>query len=244
MGNPAPLAPRQSLAVLCAQCAGSSRGLCHGLEDADQSALSDASSLVRLPARGAVFREDDRATAVFTLVDGAAKLLRTLPDGRQQIIGFRFPGDLIGYTARDRYPCDAELVCEATVCRVDRGKLEAMSRGCSGISHRLLELCAEDLAAAQEQLAAMAQRSAEARVAAFLLMLRDAARRNGATGLDLALPMTRADIGDYLGLTIESVSRVFAAFRRAGLVGEPSRGAVRLLRMPEIEALANGEGAH
>jgi CRP/FNR family transcriptional regulator len=244
LGIPAPPAPRQSLAALCVQCAGSSRGLCHGLEDVDQSALSDASSLVRLPARGAVFREGDRANAVFTLVDGAAKLLRTLPDGRQQIIGFRFPGDLIGYTARDCYPCDAELVCDATVCRVDRGKLGAMSRGCPGISHRLLELCAEDLAAAQEQLAAMAQRSAEGRVAAFLLMLRDAARRNGATGIDLALPMTRADIGDYLGLTIESVSRVFAAFRRAGLLQEPSRGAVRLLDMPAVEALASGEGAH
>lgn len=244
MGTPAPLSVRQSLAALCGSCAGSFRGLCHGLDGADQHALSDASSLVRLPARGAVFREGDRANAVFTLVDGAAKLLRTLPDGRQQIMGFRFPGDLIGYTARDRYPCDAELVCDATVCRVDRTKLETMSRGCSGISHRLLELCAEDLAAAQEQLAAMAQRSSEGRVAAFLLMLRDAARRNGSADTELALPMTRADIGDYLGLTIESVSRVFAGFRRSGLLQEPMRGRVRLLDMPGIEALASGEGAH
>ena len=244
MGPAAPLSVRQNLAALCGSCAGSFRGLCHGLEEPDQHVLFDASSLVRLPARGAVFREGDRANAVFTLVDGAAKLLRTLPDGRQQIIGFRFPGDLIGYTARDRYPCDAELVCDATVCRVDRVKLEAMSRGCSGISHRLLELCAEDLAAAQEQLAAMAQRSSEGRVAAFLLMLRDAARRNGSSGTELALPMTRADIGDYLGLTIESVSRVFAGFRRAGLLQEPMRGTVRLLDMPGIESLASGEGAH
>lgn len=244
MASPAPLAARQTQAAFCGHCAGSLRGLCHGLEGEDQRALSEASSLVKLPARSAVFREGDEANAVFTLADGAAKLLRTLPDGRQQIIGFRFPGDLIGYTARGRYPCDAELVCEATVCRVDRRKLEAMSRGCSGISHRLLELCAEDLAAAQEQLAAMAQRSAEGRVAAFLLMLRDAARRNGASGLDLALPMTRADIGDYLGLTIESVSRVFAAFRRGGLLREPSRGEVRLLGVPGLEALAHGGGAH
>lgn len=239
-----PTTPHHGVAALCGACAGASRGLCHGLEDLDQVALSAASSLVRLPGRSAVFREGDRAAAVFTLVDGAAKLLRTLPDGRQQIIGFRFPGDLIGFTARERYPCDAELVCEATVCRVDRGKLEAMSRNCSGITHRLLELCAEDLATAQEQLAAMARRSAEGRVAAFLLMLRDAARRNGGTGTDLALPMTRADVGDYLGLTIESVSRVFAAFRRGGLLREPTRGEVRLLDMPGLEALAGAEGVH
>lgn len=236
--------PRHTGAALCGNCSGALRGLCHGLNDLDQASLFAASSLVRLPARSAVFREGDRASAVFTLVDGAAKLLRTLPDGRQQIIGFRFAGDLIGFTARGRYPCDAELVCDATVCRVDRGRLEAMSRHCTGITHRLLELCAEDLAAAHEQLAAMAPRSAEGRVAAFLLMLRDAAVRNGAPPAELSLPMTRADIGDYLGLTIESVSRVFAAFRRGGLLREPERGQVRLLDMPGLEALAGAEGTH
>lgn len=235
--------PRAAVAAACGACAGASRGLCHGLEEADQAALFDAASSLRLPARSAVFREGDRANAVFTLKDGAAKLLRALPDGRQQIIGFRFPGDLIGYTARDRYPCDAELVSDATVCRVDRGRLESMSRHCAGLSHRLLELCAEDLAAAQDQLNAMAQKSAEGRVAAFLLMLREADRRNGGTGLDLSLPMTRADIGDYLGLTIESVSRVFAALRRGGLVKEPHRGHLRLADLPGLEALAGSDGA-
>ena len=105
-----PIMPRRTGAILCERCAGAAKGLCHNLDDVDQAALSAASTTLRLPARSAVFREGDRATAVFTLVDGAAKLLRSLPDGRQQIIGFRFPGDFIGYTARERYPCDAELV--------------------------------------------------------------------------------------------------------------------------------------
>jgi CRP/FNR family transcriptional regulator len=236
--------PRRTGAVLCEHCAGAVRGLCHSLSDVDQAALSAASTTLRLPARSAVFREGDRATAVFTLVDGAAKLLRSLPDGRQQIIGFRFPGDFIGYTARDRYPCDAELVSDATVCRLDRGRLEAMSRHCAPMSHRLLELCAEDLAGAQEQLGAMAQRSAEGRVAAFLLMLHTAALRNRQPGIELSLPMTRADIGDYLGLTIESVSRVFAALRREGLLREPSRGHVTLCDLGALEALTGTEGLH
>ncbi|WP_431285448.1 Crp/Fnr family transcriptional regulator [Humitalea sp. 24SJ18S-53] len=229
--------------ALCAKCAGAIKGLCHALNDADHAKLSAAATSIRLPARSAVFREGDQARAVFTLVDGAAKLLRAMPDGRQQIIGFRFPGDLIGYTSRDRYPFDAELVADATVCRLDRVKLEEMSRGCSSMSHRLLELCAEDLAAAQDQLGAMAHRSAEGRVATFLLMLYASARRNGATGRPLSLPMTRTDIGDYLGLTIESVSRVFASLRRAGLLEEPSRGSLVLTNLPALEALAEADGA-
>ena len=235
--------PRRGGAILCERCAGAVKGLCHTLDDVDQAALSAASTTLRLPARSAVFREGDRAAAVFTLVDGAAKLLRSLPDGRQQIIGFRFPGDFIGYTARDRYPCDAELVTDSTVCRLDRARLESMSRHCAPLSHRLLALCAEDLASAQEQLGAMAQRSAEGRVAAFLLMLRAAARRNGQPGIALSLPMPRADIGDYLGLTIESVSRVFAALRREGLLREPSRGQVTLTDLAALESLAGAEAA-
>jgi len=234
--------PQRGTGALCERCAGAVKGLCHTLDAVDQAALSAASSSIRLPAHSAVFREGDRADAVFTLVDGAAKLLRSLPDGRQQIVGFRFPGDFIGFTSRDRYPFDAQLVAEATVCRLDRKRLETMSRHCASLSHRLLELCAEDLAAAQDQLGAMAQRSAEGRVAVFLLMLHAAARRNGAPGLDLSLPMTRADIGDYLGLTIESVSRVFAAFRRTGLVREPMRGRLRLVDLPALETLAGTDG--
>lgn len=241
MDGPARILLQRTSATLCDRCAGAARGLCLTLDEADQAALSASSTTLRLPARSAVFREGDRAIAVFTLADGAAKLLRSMPDGRQQIIGFRFPGDFIGYTSRERYPFDAELVTDATICRIDRAKLETMSRGCAPLSHRLLELCAEDLASAQDQLAAMAQRSAEGRVAAFLLMLRAAARRIGEPGVELSLPMTRADIGDYLGLTIESVSRVFAALRRAGLVREPTRGRLLLTDPAALEALAGSD---
>lgn len=235
--------PPIALPALCARCVGAQTGLCTALDAATQALLFAATTSVRLPARSAIFREGDQARAVFTLVDGAAKLQRLMPDGRQQIIGFRFPGDLIGYTARDRYPCEAELVADATVCRLDRGKLEAMSRDCAALSHRLLELCAEDLASAQDQLAAMAHRSAEGRVASFLLMLRAAALRSGHDGASLALPMTRADMGEYLGLTIESVSRVFASLRRARLIEEPARGHLMLKDTSALEVLAETDGA-
>ncbi len=232
----------QQTDALCERCAGLTRGLCHGLVRSEVAALSADATALRLSAKAAIFREGDPARAVFTLVDGAAKLSRSMPDGRLQIVGFRFPGDLIGYTSRSHYPFDAELVSDATVCRMDRARLDAMSRDCTSLSHRMLELCAEDLAAAQDQLGAMAHRSAEGRVATFLLMLHAAARRKGMSGRTLSLPMTRMDIGDYLGLTIESVSRVFASLRRAGLLLEPSRGILRLVDVPALEHLAEADG--
>jgi CRP/FNR family transcriptional regulator len=238
-----PPAACRSNGRLCDRCAGATKGLCHTIEEAEQTRLSEASTSVRLPARSAVFREGDLAAAVFTLVDGAATLLRLRPDGRQQIIGFRFAGDLIGYTSRDRYPCDAELTTEATVCRFSRTVLERMSLQCAPLSHRLLELCAEELAGAQDQLDAMAHRSAGGRVACFLLMLHGAGRRDLTAPNELALPMSRAAIGDFLGLTIESVSRVFASLRRAGLVQEPGKGRLLLTDIAALQAIGNADGS-
>ena len=198
---------------------------------------------IRLQAHSTLFREGEPVDSVFTLLDGSAKLLRLRPDGRQQIVGFRGPGDLIGYTARDRYPFDAELLTDATVRRHDRRRLEEASRQWVSLSHRLLELCADDLASAQDQLDVLSRRSAEGRVAAFVMLLHAGERRGSAPGLRLLMAMTRSDIGDYLGLTTESVSRAFSAFRRAGLLREPHRGTLLVIDAVALEAMAAVDGA-
>ena len=208
----------------------------------DRPGVVTGSRTVRLLAHSTVFREGDRVDCVFTLLEGSAKLLRLRPDGRQQIVGFRGPGDLIGYTARDRYPFDAELLTDATVRRHDRLRLEEASRQWVSLSHRLLELCADDLASAQDQLDILSRRSAEGRVAAFVILLQAAARRGGAPGLRLLMSMTRSDIGDYLGLTTESVSRAFSAFRRAGLLREPKRGTLLVLDPGALESMSAIDG--
>ncbi len=181
---------------ICATCGSRVAGLCRPLDVAALDEMSSESDQMSLPARSTVFREGDPAGKVFTLMDGTAKLTRLLPDGKQQVVGFRFAGDIIGYTTRDTYPFDAELLTDARLCRLDRSRL--------------------------------------------LLSLVAARRRRGAVGRLLEMPMTRADIADFLGLTLETVSRTLTSFRKRGWIREPAHQRVELINLGALSALAEG----
>lgn len=225
---------------VCTTCGSRVAGLCRPLDAAALDEVSAESDQMTLPARATVFREGDPAGRVFTLVDGTAKLLRTLVDGKQQVVGFRYAGDIIGYTTRDTYPFDAELLTDAKLCRIDRPRLAGLLKRYPLLEHRLLDLCVQELAATQEQLVTVGRRTAEARVAAFLLSLMTARRRRGAVGRLLEMPMTRADIADFLGLTLETVSRTLTAFRKRGWIREPAHQRVELINLASLSELAEG----
>jgi CRP/FNR family transcriptional regulator, anaerobic regulatory protein len=229
----------------CDSCGSRVAGLCRPLDAAALDEISSESERVSLPARTCIFREGDPAGRVYSLIEGTAKLTRLLPDGKQQVVGFRFAGDLIGYTTRKDYPFDAELLTDARLCRLDRPQLDRLLRRLPLLERRMLDLCVQELAATQEQLVTVGRRSAEARVAAFLLSLVEAGRRRGRCEPLLDMPMTRADIADFLGLTLETVSRSLTAFRKRGWTREPGHQRMELLKPEALRALAEGgtEGA-
>lgn len=244
--NPFDATRRRSLeteAQVCETCGSRVAGLCRPLDAAALDEVSSESDQLSLPARSVVFREGDPAGKVFTLIDGTAKLLRTLPDGKQQVVGFRFAGDIIGYTTKSDYPFDAELLTDARLCRLDRPQLESLLKRYPMLERRLLDLCVQELAATQEQLVTVGRRTAEARVAAFLLSLVEARRRRGAGGRLLDMPMTRADIADFLGLTLETVSRTLTSFRKRGWTREPAHQKVELVNLGALSGLAEGTAA-
>ena len=224
----------------CDSCGSRIAGLCQPLDAAALDEISAESDKLSLPARAHVFREGDPADRVYTLIDGMAKLTRLLPDGKQQVVGFRFPGDVIGYTTRPDYPFDAELLTEARMCRLERKRLDGLLRRYPLLERRMLDLCVQELASTQEQLVTVGRRSAEARVAAFLLSLVDACRRRSRSETLLQMPMTRADIADFLGLTLETVSRSLTAFRRRGWIREPAHQRMELLNPEALTNLAEG----
>jgi len=193
-----------------------------------------------LGSRTALFREGQPARHVFTLMHGTAKLTRLLPDGREQVLGFRFAGDVIGYTGGETYLFAAELLTPATLCRLERGRFDALMRRLPALERRFLDLCVQELAATQDQLVTVGRRTAEARLAAFLLQLAASRRLRLETGTVLDMPMTRSDIADFLGLTLETVSRGFTAFRRRGWVREPSHNHVELLNPRALTELIEG----
>ncbi len=231
---------REALGEVCTTCGSRVAGLCRPLDAAALDEVLSETEQVTLAPRRALFSEGDRARHVFTLVEGTAKLTRLLADGRQQVLGFRFSGDVLGYTPGATYPLAAELLTTARICRIDRTRLDGLLRRYPALERRLLDLCVRELASTQEQLVSVGRRNAEARVAAFLLSLAEAGRQRGLDGAVLDMPMTRADIADFLGLTLETVSRCITAFRRRGWVREPQPGRVALPGAASLAELAEG----
>lgn len=225
---------------VCEKCGSRVAGLCKPLDAAALDEVSSETQRLSLPARSTLFREGDRAGRVYTIIEGIAKLTRLLPDGKQQVVGFRFAGDVLGFTDRAEYPFDADLLTDAKLCRLERPQIAGLFQRYPMLEHRLLDLCVQELTATQEQLVTVGRLSAEARVASFLLSLVAASRRRGGDQRVLEMPMTRADIADFLGLTLETVSRSLTAFRKRGWIREPVHQRVELLDMASLTALADG----
>jgi CRP/FNR family transcriptional regulator len=227
-------------ATVCAKCGSRAVGLCQPLDAAALDELAHETSRFTLPARSAVFREGDPADAVVMVMQGTVKLTRLLADGRQQVLGFRFAGDVLGFTSGAAFTCEAETLTEGQFCRIDRRRLEPALKRLPVLNRRLLDLCAEELAAAQDQLVSLGRRTAEERVAHFLATLAAAQRRRGIPCDVLAVPMTRAEIGDHLGLALETVSRVVSALKRQQILREAVPHRLEIIDLAALEQRAEG----
>lgn len=224
----------------CVSCGSRLTGLCQPLDPAALDDISSDSERLSQPPRTVLFREGDDATRAYSIASGTVKLSRLLADGKQQVLGFRFAGDIVGYGATKSYPYDAELLTAGSFCRIERRKLDGLLRRYPVMERRLLDMALQELAATQDQLVTVGRRSAEARVASFLLGLEAAHRRRGPVPDPIPMPMTRSDIGDFLGLTLETVSRTFTAFKKQKWIEEPAHQRLRLLDRDALNELAEG----
>ena len=225
----------QNAAAPCARCGSRIAGICAALDITGLDEIAHEARRTAVQARETLFREGDPTSAVIMLVSGMAKLSRLMADGRQQVLGFRFAGDIMGFTNGHSHSADAEMLTDGLICRMTRSQLDAMLVRFPSAQRRLMELCVQELALTQDQLVTVGRRHAEQRVAAFLISLSVAARRRAEFTPLLDMPMTRAEIGDLLGLALETVSRAFTALRKRGLVIEHPGHRVEL---PDLEALA------
>jgi CRP/FNR family transcriptional regulator len=192
---------------LCETCAVRDIAACSSLNADDRRRLTSIIDPLRAAPHRLIFEEGEPADHVFTVTDGAVKIYKTLKDGRRQVTGFLFPGDFLGLLDNNVYAYSAETLTPAQFCRFPRSALEALLKELPRLEQRLLGMASHEIAAAQEQMLLLGRKSARERVASFLLMLWKAASGDGPTAKTIALPMSRADIADYLGLTMETVSR-------------------------------------
>jgi CRP/FNR family nitrogen fixation transcriptional regulator len=168
-----------------------------------------------------IFDDGESVGAFYKVVSGIVRLCRVSADGRRQIAGFRLPGDLVGFEWTDRYEMTAEAVRDVVTVRYARSRLDRLSEEKSAVRDHLLAHLREDLRSTQEHLMMLGCPTAKERVAAFLLQL---ARRAGAAdGTTIDMQLGRQDIADYLGLTLETVSRTFSELMNRGAISSPKR---------------------
>lgn len=188
-----------------------------------------------------VFWQGDAATQVFEVVDGVLRIAKIMGDGRRVITGFAHPGDLVGISLRDRYLYSAEAVVPARVRRLPRRRFqEAVDRSPELRPELFARLC-DEMAAAQEQMMLLARKSAEERVASFVLRIAERSAGRLVPGMTIDLPMNRIDMADYLGLTIETVSRTMTKLSARRVIANAGRHGVVVLDPERLAALA-GEG--
>lgn len=188
--------------------------------------------------------EGDPATHVYRVDIGHVVIYRTMSDGRRQVINFAFPGDTIGLGAIGEHACNAQATTTTVVRCLPTAVLHEMAAGNPKIGIRLYEAVSRELMASRELLFTVSQRTASERLASFLVALSRRNERRGEDPTEIVLPMTRNDIADFLGLTIETVSRTFSRFRAEGLIDLEQCILVSIRDARRLEAMAAGsEGA-
>ncbi|HLZ01048.1 MAG TPA: helix-turn-helix domain-containing protein [Bradyrhizobium sp.] len=166
-----------------------------------------------------VYGEDEPAEFLYQVVTGAVRTYRMLDDGRRQVVAFYLPGDIFGVEAGDVHLSSAEAVSDSQVLVVKRSSVMARAEHERDLSRQLWTLTVRELQRVQQHSLVLIK-SAEERVAGFLLEMASRC----ASGTAIELPMSRQDIADYLGLTIETVSRTFTQFVQSGVIAlETSR---------------------
>lgn len=211
-----------------------------GLASGEMASLDRLGTLVGVARDGTLFYEGDLADHLYKVVSGAVRLCKVLPDGRRQLADFFLPGDLVGLDLGESHSFAAEAIADSVVLKLPRRRVETMVSENPRLGRALLSLAVERLAAAQSQMVLLGRKNATERLASFLLELLE---RTGHTGSDqptLTLTMTRADIADYLGLTIETVSRTFARLKQLKAIALPHPQRVVLRDRELLEELAEG----
>lgn len=221
----------------CLMCEVRPISVCGALAVDELGDLRSISERRSFSARETIAHEGERLDRVHNLTSGVARVYTLLPDGRRQIVGFLLPGDFLGLAMKDRADFSADAVTRVTTCCFRRAAFHHFLDRKPHLLRRLHAAAAHELTVAQTQMVLLGRARAEKRILAFLLDLRDRwAKICGRSSVTIPLPMGRADIGDYLGLTIETVSRTMTQLERERVLVIVPQG-VRLLDVAATEAM-------
>ena len=231
----------QAIKVACSNC--NLRELCMpmGLSDTEMGKLDDLVATRRKVKRGtSLFANGDRFTALYAIRTGFFKTCVATADGRDQVTGFQMAGEVIGLDGivGDRHTCDAVALEDAEVCVMPYDRIEELSREVQALQSHVHKIMSREIVREHGVMLLLGSMRAEERLAAFLLNLVQRLHARGFSQSELVLRMTREEIGSFLGLKLETVSRTFSKFHDDGII-EVRQRHVRILDTAALRQIVN-----
>ena len=221
----------------CDDCPIRYNAVCSKCEADELSELEKIKYYRSFAAGQPIFFAGDPLEFVASIVSGVASLTRTMPDGRVQMVGLLLPADFMGRPNRDTIDCDVVAETDVMLCCFRRKPFERMIEDTPHVGQRLLEMMLDELDAAREWMLVLGRKTAREKIASLLYMIatRMAALKPGeSNSATFVLPITRETMANYLGLTIETVSRQMSALKKEGLIAFSDR---RDITVPDLEDL-------
>jgi len=229
--------------VDCGDCPIRHNAVCAKCEPDELTALDAVKYYRTIPAGQTIVGCGDRMEFVGSVVSGVATLSQTMEDGRTQMVGLLLPSDFVGRPGRDTAAYDVTATTEVVLCCFRKRPFEALMARTPRIGERLLEMTLDELDAAREWMLLLGRKTAREKIASLLAIIvrRDGSlhRDSGQRRVAVDLPLTREAMADYLGLTLETVSRQVSALRRDGVVELAGK---RRVVIPDFDRLLDETG--
>jgi CRP/FNR family transcriptional regulator len=223
--------------LTCMTCPARKSDICGSMSDEEIRTVAASSSRIRLKQGDTLVWDGDDARHAFVVTGGTLRTSKANDDGRRQILSFMFVGQFIGIPSDHVHHYSVEALTDAEICRFERRKLEEILARYPAVDKGYRRGTARQLEMAHEHAFALGRRTAMERVAAFLYDLSNSGCPKTAPRT-LKLPMTRGDIADFLGLTLETVSRAFSRLKSVGAIALPSAQEVEIRDEERLKALA------
>ena len=227
----------------CSQCVVRNSAICAALSHDELAVLSQLGRKQRVPRGQTVVWEGADAIIVANVISGILKMSMSIADGREQIVGVVFPSDFIGRPFGQKSPYSVTALSDAELCIFSRSSFDAFARKHPELEHKLLQRTLDELDRAREWMLLLGKKAANERIATLLLEMSARLGESGCSaetgGLDsFELPLDRQQMGDVLGLTIETVSRQLSRLKADGVIALPDRRVVEIRNRRRLQDIA------
>ncbi len=233
----------------CQTCPVRTTNICSALDDLTLISMEKMSRKRTVKAHEVIFHDGDVSNQYFNVKTGAIKLIKTLGDGRQHIVGLLYPPDFMGQCVNSHHTYSAETAIDTELCSYPRGPFDLFLTTHPELERKILNMTLRELDSCRDWSLLLGRKSSYERVAGFLLMIAKRIPDGGPNGAGDAgpncahfqLPFTRAEMADYLGLTLETVSRQFSRLKGERIIALPSSRVVIIPNIDMLGAVANVE---